>query len=40
MSAWCMYALEGAIIGRGYNQLPEKTKRDLKEFHDYIKPKQ
>lgn len=35
-----LYALEGAIIGRGYNQLPEKTKRDLKEFHDYIKLKQ
>ena len=32
-----LYALEGAIQGVDFNSLPEDTKRDLKEFSDFLK---
>ena len=32
-----LYALEGAVTGQEYNQLPEETKRDLKAFSDFLK---
>ena len=32
-----LYALEGAVTGQEYNQLPEETKRELKAFSDYLK---
>lgn len=32
-----LYALEGAVTDREYNMLPEETKRELKEFSDYLK---
>lgn len=34
-----LYALEGAVTGQEYNQLPEETKQDLKAFSDFLKPK-
>ena len=32
-----LYALEGAVTGQEYNQLPEETKRELKAFSDFLK---
>ncbi|MCI8677557.1 MAG: TfoX/Sxy family protein [Lawsonibacter sp.] len=32
-----LYALEGAVTGQEYNQLPEETKQDLKAFSDFLK---
>lgn len=32
-----LYALEGAITGQEYNQLPEETKKDLKSFSDFLR---
>ena len=32
-----LYALEGAVTGQEYNQLPEETKKDLKVFSDFLK---
>lgn len=32
-----LYALEGAVTGREYNMLPEATKRELKEFSDFLR---
>jgi len=32
-----LYALEGAVSDRGYNQLPEDVKRDLKAFSDGLR---
>jgi len=32
-----LYALEGAISGMEYNQLPENVKQSLKEFNDSFK---
>lgn len=32
-----LYALEGAVTGREYNMLDEATKRELKEFSDFLK---
>ena len=32
-----LYALEGAIRGLEFNSLPDDTKRDLKEFSDFLK---
>ena len=34
-----LYALEGAVTDQEYNQLPEETKKDLKAFSDFLKPK-
>lgn len=34
-----LYALEGAVTGQEYNQLPKETKKDLKAFSDFLKPK-
>ena len=34
-----LYALEGAVTNQEYNQLPEETKKDLKAFSDFLKPK-
>lgn len=34
-----LYVLEGAVTGQEYNQLPEETKKDLKAFSDFLKPK-
>ena len=32
-----LYCLEGAITNTAYNSLPEETKRELKEFSDFLK---
>lgn len=32
-----LYALEGAVTGREYNMLDEDTKRELKQFSDFLK---
>lgn len=32
-----LYALEGAVTDRQYNMLPEETKRELKQFSDFLK---
>ena len=32
-----LYALEGAITDTNYNQLPEKTKENLKHYSDELK---
>ncbi len=32
-----LYALEGAIQDTEFNSLPEKKKRELKEFSDFLK---
>jgi len=32
-----LYALEGAISGRAYNELPETVKQDLKAYSDSFK---
>lgn len=32
-----LYALEGAIQGRQYNNLSEEKKKELKEFTDFLK---
>lgn len=32
-----LYALEGAVRNREFNSLSEETKKDLKEFSDYLK---
>ncbi len=32
-----LYALEGAIHNIEFNSLPEDTKKDLKEFSDFLK---
>ena len=32
-----LYALEGAVSDREYNQLPENVKQDLKAFSDSLK---
>lgn len=32
-----LYALEGAVMGREYNMLDEDTKRELREFSDFLK---
>ena len=32
-----LYALEGAITDTDYNQLPEKTKEDLKHYNNSLK---
>ncbi|MCL2827140.1 MAG: TfoX/Sxy family protein [Oscillospiraceae bacterium] len=32
-----LYALEGAVSDREYNQLPEEVKRDLKAYSDSFK---
>lgn len=32
-----LYALEGAIHDMEYNRLSEETKRELKEFSDFLK---
>jgi len=32
-----LYALEGAVIDREFNELPEETKQSLKEFSDGLK---
>lgn len=32
-----LYALEGAVTGREYNLLDEDTKRELKQFSDFLK---
>lgn len=34
-----LYVLEGAITDQEYNQLPEETKKDLKAFSDFLRPK-
>ena len=32
-----LYALEGAIHDTEYNRLPEDTKKELKEFSDFLR---
>lgn len=32
-----LYTLEGAIHNTEYNRLPENTKKELKEFSDFLK---
>ena len=32
-----LYALEGAVSNMDFNELSEATKKDLKEFSDYLK---
>jgi len=32
-----LYALQGAIDGTEYNQLPDEVKQDLKKFNDDLK---
>lgn len=32
-----LYALEGAVTGREYNMLDGDTKRELREFSDFLK---
>ncbi|MCI8941070.1 MAG: hypothetical protein HFH12_13975 [Dorea sp.] len=32
-----LYALEGAIHDMEYNRLPEDTKKELKEFSDFLR---
>jgi len=32
-----LYALEGAIQNMEFNRLPEETKKELKEFSDFLK---
>ena len=32
-----LYCLEGAITNTAYNSLPEATKRELKEFSDFLR---
>lgn len=32
-----LYALEGAICNVEFNSLPEKRKKELKEFRDFLK---
>ena len=34
-----LYALEGAITDQEYNELPEKTKQELKGFSDFLRGK-
>ncbi len=35
-----LYTLEGAIRGMEFNSLSEDTKKELKEFSDYLKKQQ
>ncbi len=32
-----LYALEGAVQNMEFNRLPEETKKELKEFSDFLK---
>ena len=32
-----LYALEGAITDQEYNELPEKTKQEMKGFSDFLR---
>lgn len=32
-----LYALEGAVQNTEFNRLPEETKKELKEFSDFLK---
>ncbi len=34
-----LYVLEGAITDQEYNRLPKETKKDLKAFSDFLRPK-
>ena len=32
-----LYALEGAVVGAEYNQLPDEVKKELKSFYDNLR---